>query len=111
MEKTHTRLTILSLSIKKTDSTLPVSVSSLLHFYLCIALKEGRENRVHGWMEVLVGEGAALDSHLIVVGWKLIEQLFDAVFLSWAVHIGHLVLRQGAVVLMNLRKRQRHRNE
>lgn len=52
-----------------------------------------------------VGEGAGLDSHLIVVGRELMEQLFDAVFLSWAVHIGHLVLRQGAVVLMNLRKR------
>lgn len=30
------------------------------------------------------------------------EQLFDAVFLSRAVDVGHLVLRQGAVVLMNL---------
>lgn len=55
-------------------------------------------------MEVTVGEGAGSDSHLIVVGWKLIEQLFDALFLSWAVHIGHLVLRQGAVVLMNLKE-------
>lgn len=51
-----------------------------------------------------------MDSHLIVVGWELMEQLFDAVFLSWAVHIGHLVLGQGAVVLMNLRRRQRHKN-
>lgn len=32
------------------------------------------------------------------------EQLLDAVLLSWAVHVGHLVLRQGAVVLMNLRE-------
>lgn len=54
-----------------------------------------------------MGEGVSLDSHLIVVGRELMEQLFDAVFLSWAVHIGHLVLRQGAVVLMNLSKRQR----
>lgn len=48
-----------------------------------------------------------MDSHLIVVGRELMEQLFDAVFLSWAVHVGHLVLRQGAVVLMNLSKIQR----
>lgn len=54
---------------------------------------------------VVLGEGVSLDSHLIVVGWELVEQLFDAIFLSWAVHIGHLVLRQGAVVLMNLRQR------
>lgn len=53
------------------------------------------------------GGGVSLDSHLIVVGRELMEQLFDAVFLSWAVHIGHLVLRQGAVVLMNLSNRQR----
>ena len=30
------------------------------------------------------------------------EELFDAVLLSWAVHIGNLVLGQGAVVVMNL---------
>ena len=61
-------------------------------------------------MEVMVvmGEGVSVDSHLIVVGRELVEQLFDAVFLSWAVHIGHLVLRQGAVVLMNLREKQRN---
>lgn len=59
-----------------------------------------------GRMDV-VGEGVSLDSHLIVMGWELMEQLFDAVFLSWAVHIGHLVLGQRAVVLMNLSKRQR----
>lgn len=58
-------------------------------------------------MEMVVGEGVSLDSHLIVVGRELMEQLLDAVFLSWAVHIGHLVLRQGAVVLMDLRQRQR----
>lgn len=51
-----------------------------------------------------VGEGVGLDSHLIVVGWELMEQLFDAIFLSWAVHVGHLVLGQRAVVLMNLRR-------
>lgn len=50
----------------------------------------------------VVGEGVSLNSHLIVVRRELMEQLFDAVFLSWAVHIGYLVLRQGAVVLMNL---------
>lgn len=50
------------------------------------------------------GGGVSLDSHLIVVWWELMEQLFNAIFLSWAVHIGHLVLRQGAVVLMNLSK-------
>lgn len=31
-------------------------------------------------------------THLIVVRRELMEQLFDAIFLSWAVHIGHLVL-------------------
>lgn len=55
------------------------------------------------------GGGVSLDSHLIVVGRELMEQLFNAIFLSWAVHIGHLVLRQGAVVLMNLSKRQKMR--
>lgn len=54
----------------------------------------------------VVGEGVSLNSHLIVVRRELMEQLFDAVFLSWAVHIGYLVLRQGAVVLMNLSGRQ-----
>lgn len=48
------------------------------------------------------GEWIGLDSHLIVMGRELMEQLLDAVFLSWAVHVGHLVLRQGAVVVMNL---------
>ena len=57
---------------------------------------------------MVMGEGVSVDSHLIVVGRELVEQLFDAVFLSWAVHIGHLVLRQGAVVLMNLREKQRN---
>lgn len=55
--------------------------------------------------------GVSLDSHLIVVGRELMEQLFDAVFLSRAVHIGHLVLRQGAVVLMDLSEGQRERGE
>lgn len=54
----------------------------------------------------VAGEGVSLNSHLIVVRRELMEQLFDAVFLSWAVHIGYLVLRQGAVVLMNLSERQ-----
>lgn len=45
------------------------------------------------------------DSHLIVMWRELMEQLFDAVFLSWAVHIGHLVLRQRAVVMINLHTR------
>lgn len=54
----------------------------------------------------VVGEGVSLNSHLIVVRRELMEQLFDAVFLSWAVHIGYLVLRQGAVVLMDLSERQ-----
>lgn len=66
-----------------------------------------------GWMDELRrwkgGGGVTWDSHLIVVGRELVEQLFDAIFLSWAVHIGHLVLRQGAVVQMNLSKRQRRR--
>ena len=60
-----------------------------------------------GWMDGGVGEGVSLDAHLIVMGRELMEQLFDAVFLSWAVHIGHLVLRQGAVVLMNLTRERR----
>ena len=82
-------------------------VSPLLPSYLCNALKAGRggERGEDKWMKV--GEGLSLDSHLIVVGRELMEQLFDAVFLSWAVHIGHLVLRQGAVVLMNLKRPQR----
>lgn len=51
------------------------------------------------------GRGASLDqAHLVVVGRELMEQLLDAVLLSRAVHVGHLVLRQGAVVLMNLRE-------
>lgn len=54
----------------------------------------------------LLGEGVSLDSHLIVMGRELMEQLFDAVFLPWTVHIGHLVLGQGAVVLMYLRGKQ-----
>lgn len=62
------------------------------------------------WREV-EGEGVSVDSHLIVMGRELMEQLFDAVFLSWAVHIGHLVLRQGAVVLMNLSETQRQRED
>lgn len=57
------------------------------------------------------GGGVSLDSHLIVVGWELMEQLFNAIFLSWAVHVGHLVLRQGAVVLMNLSKTHREDEE
>lgn len=31
-------------------------------------------------------------THLVVMWWELMEQLFDAVFLSLAVHIGHFVL-------------------
>lgn len=54
-----------------------------------------------------LGEGVGLDSHLIVVGWELMEKLFDAVLLSWAVHVGHLVLGQGVVVQMNLRRTAR----
>ena len=53
------------------------------------------------------GEGTGLDSHLIVVGRELMEQLLDAVLLSWTVHIRHLVLRQAVVVLMDLRKTSR----
>lgn len=45
---------------------------------------------------------ASRGSHLVVVWGELMEQLFDAVFLSWAVHVGHLVLRQRAVVMINL---------
>lgn len=56
------------------------------------------------WIDV-VGGLWTLDSYLIVVRRQLMEQLFDAVFLSRAVHIGHLVLWQGAVVLMNLSRR------
>ena len=62
-----------------------------------------------GWREggrEAGGGGVILDAHLIVMGRELMEQLFDAVFLSWAVHIGHLVLGQGAVVLMNLSRRR-----
>lgn len=60
-----------------------------------------------GWMHGRWWGRASVWTHLIVVGRELIEQLFDPVFLPWAVHVGHLVLRQGAVVLMNLRERQR----
>lgn len=45
---------------------------------------------------------ASRGSHLVVVWRELMEQLFDAVFLSWAVDVGHLVLRQRAVVMINL---------
>lgn len=50
---------------------------------------------------LLVVQAVAV-AYLIVMGRELMEQLFDAVFLSWAVHVGHLVLRQGTVVVMNL---------
>lgn len=45
---------------------------------------------------------ASRGSHLVVVWRELMEQLFDAVFFSWTVHVGHLVLRQRAVVMINL---------
>lgn len=66
---------------------------------------------MHGWTEAAGGGGreggASLDqAHLVVVGRELMEQLLDAVLLSGAVHVGHLVLRQGAVVLMNLTEKK-----
>lgn len=70
-------------------------------------MREGKlDGWMDGWMEA-AGEGVSLDAHLIVMGRELMEQLFDAIFLSWAVHIGHLVLGQGAVVLMNLTRERR----
>lgn len=41
-------------------------------------------------------------SHLVVVRWQLVKELLDAMFLSNAVHIRNLLLRQRAVILMNL---------
>lgn len=43
-----------------------------------------------------------LARYLTVVGWKLVQQLFDPVSLSKAVHIRHSVLRQAAKVLVHL---------
>lgn len=51
--------------------------------------------------------GTPLDSHLIVVRRQLAEELLDSVFLARAVHIGHLVLREGAVVSLHLTETQR----
>lgn len=96
-------------AIRETASISNASVFSLLPSYLRLALKDGRR-WMDGWMHGRWwGEGICLESHLIVMGRELIEQLFDPVFLPWAVHIGHLVLGQGAVVLMNLRERRRGR--
>lgn len=33
-------------------------------------------------------------SHLIIMRWKLVEQLLDSKLLSWTVHIGDLILGQ-----------------
>lgn len=79
-----------------------------------ICRPEGGEGRSRGetggWIDGGGSKGGVrLDFHLIVVRWELMEQLFDAVFLPWAVHVGHLVLRQGAVVLMNLGETERRR--
>lgn len=52
---------------------------------------------------------ASRGSHLVVVWRELMEQLFDAIFLSWAVHVGHPVLRQRAVVMINLHTHTRAR--
>lgn len=103
---THTHLTISFPPIKK----------DRFHFLLRLSLPcsplisllpwgRGGRCRWRCW-----GSGVSLVSHLIVVGGQLMEQLFDAVFLSRAVHVGHLVLGQGAVVLMNLRRRGRERS-
>lgn len=41
-------------------------------------------------------------SYLIVMGRQLIQELFDAVFLSWAVNVGNLILRQAGEVQLDL---------
>lgn len=40
--------------------------------------------------------------YLTVVGWELVQQLFDAVSLPRTVHIRHPVLWQAAKILVNL---------
>lgn len=47
--------------------------------------------------------------YLAVVGWKLVQQLLDAVSLPWTAHIRHPVLRQAAEVLVNLAQQRRAR--
>jgi hypothetical protein len=51
---------------------------------------------------LLITEAIAV-AHLIVVGWQLLQELFDAVLLPHTVHIRHLVLRQATHVLVHLR--------
>lgn len=46
--------------------------------------------------------GPFLATNLIVVWWQLVQELLYARFFSWAVDVGHLVLRQAAVVLVHL---------
>lgn len=43
-----------------------------------------------------------MTQYLTVVGWKLVQQLFDPVSLPKAVHIRHSVLWQAAEVLVHL---------
>lgn len=43
-------------------------------------------------------------SHLIIVRWKLIEELLDSKLLSGTVHIGNLILRQTGEVQLDLKK-------
>lgn len=52
---------------------------------------------------LLVLSGRELSQYLTVMGWKLVQQLFDPVSLPKAVHIRHSVLWQAAEVLVHLR--------
>lgn len=46
-------------------------------------------------------------SHLVVVGWKLIEELLDSELLSGAVHVGDLLLGQAGEIQLDLADRGR----
>ena len=43
-------------------------------------------------------------SHLIIVWWKLVEELLDSKLLSGTVHIGDLILRQTGEIQLDLEK-------
>lgn len=51
---------------------------------------------------LFVLSGWELTQYLAVMGWKLVQQLFDPVSLPKAVHIRHSVLWQAAEVLVHL---------
>lgn len=41
--------------------------------------------------------------YLIVMWWQLVQQLFDAIFLSRAVNVRDLLFWQGIIILMHLK--------